>query len=171
MGYSITLYAVDLERLRAAVGSCDTALLRRIRRREAEEFEADEDWFGEAAAGKLTLREALEELVAGKWTSPNSGGQYGYALELLCRDLGKRAELEVSPELVAGTALARARLPLEIPPPEDFPVISHLTPEEARAALSGRTVPGGDRAEEWEALAGCLMTAARRGWGVVSFYY
>jgi hypothetical protein len=171
MGYSANVYAVDLERLRAAVGSMNLALLQQIKRSQADEFEASDDRFGDAAHSDLTLEQALEELIEGRVSSPACGFQYGYALELLCRGLGKHLTTVGGRELFEDTPLARVRLP------DDFPRISYLTAEEVRAELERRPereaafAADEGLAEEWEEFAKCLVSARRRKTGIVTFYY
>ncbi|QDV35514.1 DUF7691 family protein [Tautonia plasticadhaerens] len=178
MGYSTTLYGVDLERLRTALGSEDRALLARIKEAERDEFERSDDWFDE---DRLTLAQALDDLIEGRVSRPDCGFQYAYALELLCRWLGAELPhddlLGSLDDLEVETLLERARLPVEIPTPEDFPVVSHLTSEEVhgelvRLSAIDLSFPEDEDIEEARhALVRCLEAARKRGVGVVSFYY
>lgn len=174
MGYSTTLYTVDVDALRATVGSNDAGLLARIKHAEADELDPDEY----DGTPPLTLEQALEELFRGIVTEPGSGHEYAYALELICRHLGQTvAEVPRLAELRLDTPLEEDRLPIQIPTPNNFPHVSYLSaPEVVREfeRLSSVDMEEGVEdalAKERQALVEALGKAKRRGLGVVCFYY
>jgi hypothetical protein len=153
VSYSLVPYAVDLNQLRAALGSKDEALLTAILESDPERFEEDED------EGELSLRAALRHLVMGLNRRNDSGYQYGYALEHLCAYLGERLDSDewesIRWEVLEETGMVEIMegngSPVRLSRINDFPSLGHLTPEQVRvmaerieqgplttAALSGK---------------------------------
>lgn len=170
MGMGASLYGVDLERLRAAVGSGDRALLGRIRRAEKDEF-LDDDAFIEK--GDLSLGQALEELLDGRLSRPDCGFQYGYAVELLCRGLGTCLASLLWWEFFESTPMRMTRSPVPIPEPDDYPFIHYMTADEVRVE-AGRQTPaslgapdGSEEQEERRRFVECLHWCEKRGLGLV----
>ena len=99
MGTTLTPIAVDLDKLRAACGSRDRALLDSVVRKFRRDFEQFDEMGEDLDAGgdddppagsTLTMKEALGHLVMGEEYNPKAGFMYGYALEFLCRHIGTK---------------------------------------------------------------------------------
>lgn len=149
MGAIVSAYLVDLNQLRAVYGSRDTALLRDVETRFANELA---EWEATAssvkpASSRPTVREALREIVEGEIPTEGDGSPYGYALDLLCQYLGTSLPNEELGDLQSeGIAALESverlhdlsdgwRPPLPLPYPRDVLGITYITVEEARAAL------------------------------------
>jgi hypothetical protein len=163
MGYRLTPIAVDLDAVRLALGSRDSALVGKIRGRYyadikkidrllKEAFEFDDEPF--------TTGDVLRQLIMDEPRREEAGFAYGYGLELVCRQLGQALPNSACPtvsrdwfDAVAGalracgvnsSALAIRDLafrgpPVPLPPIDEFPGIGYLTAAEigtARAALA-----------------------------------
>jgi hypothetical protein len=124
-------------------------------------------------------REHIRRLVFGEHEGADPS-DLAYALESLCRVLGKSLDTEDAlgslEDLELGSPLIRWRLPVEIPRPRDFPFISYLTPEEVDAEvarLKKRDLPSGDEDIEHarRMLLKYLRAASRKKSAVVAFYY
>ena len=92
MSYHLTPIAVDLDKLRAAIGSRDAALVgiirgrfyadsKRIDRLLKEVLDPDEE--------PLTTGDILRHLIMGEPYREDAGFAYGFCLELVCRQVGK----------------------------------------------------------------------------------
>ncbi len=137
---------------------------------------------GWEADDELSVKQAACELIAGEISRPDCGHPYGYALEQLCRVLGthlgtiagKRGLLS---HLGLGTQLREQRTPVPLPERDDFPEIGYLTAEELRNEVEqlGATDLSDPQRPEIEedriAFLAYLQDAARRGMGIVAFYY
>lgn len=190
MSYALRVYQVDLNALRATVGSNDTALLQRVLAREAYAIRAHDEWFAdEIAGGDPTLGQALEQIVRNQMVR-SAGYAYGYALELLCRELGEPLPSDnfqgigwswietVDARLAELNAPPRFRLdrlagifPLQdVPRPSDFPSIGHLTPEDLDAARAWAAAlePADGTTRAVEEILDWLE--APPGMGLVGFY-
>jgi hypothetical protein len=151
VGTYISSYAVDLGRVARAWGSHDTRLVNRAIAgarcdRNAASFAE------EIAEGAPRLDEAIRELVDGKITKRRYGFQYVYALEALCRALGKQVgdelkigrwiELIIDPRLKKVKARGFERLfhidvialPVKLPKPSSYPLASSMTRAEVKIA-------------------------------------
>ena len=128
----------------------------------------------------ITEDQALEELIAGKLTQPESAHVYGYALEHLCRTIGAFLDAVGTDRLRSlklKTPLSKTRLPIKLPKIEDFPYISYLDSEELRAEAarlraSDLSYPKDKEVEdERKHFLELLEKAAEQNRGVVGFYY
>jgi len=142
MGYSYSVYAVDLARLKKVWGSKDPKLAAAAKKQQAERIKDNGEWFAdEIASGELpSLGQAIDEIVAGKVTKKQHGSQYGYALEVLCMHLGTRVDEEeftwfdefLDPLLKQAKQpdteklVGRGSIPMKIPEPADFPEIGTI---------------------------------------------
>lgn len=135
MGCATCGYGVDLEKLAAAKGSRDAALLAAVKEASAVQFRQDV----QLGTISMSLEEALERLIAGDLSdeSSDAAAQYLYALELLCNHLGERLDgqehIKYLDDLGWETAAAELRLPLGLPAPDNFPAVSYLTADEVKA--------------------------------------
>jgi hypothetical protein len=128
MSYSLIPYAVDLKKLRAAVGSKEQALVQAVIHGNAKLFKQ------QGEAGELSLREALEQLVMGSDLDGDWGHVYGYALEQLCRHLGTPLKVEgwigvhweIMEMFQLDQLLKDSGPPVELPFIADFPTIGHI---------------------------------------------
>ena len=153
MGYNYSAYAVDLKALRKVWGKGrkQRELFDEICEEHeddiADNYESFEDYIVED--GAPILKRALYEIFLGKPSQKDHGFQYGYALQLLCEQLGERVgeeELSWFAEYI-DPLLKKARcpsteqmmgegtLPLKIPMPKDFPVIGTVEAAGCIAAL------------------------------------
>jgi hypothetical protein len=132
---------------------------------------------------EISEKEAAAELVEGKLTQPKDAAhQYGYGLEVLCERLGthlatiegKRGMLKA---LELNTPLSRERSPVKLPRRDDFPGIGYLTGAEVKRELErlrqmDMSFPEDDLIEDdRRAFLWCLRRAAKKGVGIVAFYY
>jgi len=137
MSDTLEPYLIELDKIRAAVGTANAALVEAIVRRNPEAFEED-------SGEELSPRQALEELIAGRLTRPESAHQYGYVLKDLAGHLGEPIEPNwwcgVGWEALEVTGLAdvlgRSGSPVELPPINGgFPTIGYLTRDEVAPTL------------------------------------
>jgi hypothetical protein len=193
MSYGFMVYSVDLDKFTAAFGSKDDKLRRMISGRFKGEFKSyDED----RDEGALPLRDALRQLIMGDALDPRSGSTYAYACKLVCEHFGKfmpnapllpirlqfiddvddaLREMGVF-EVVSLSKLAYRGLPLDLPPPDDFPMTGHMTSAEVRIArerLDAATYGGDHRdiAEAIDCIRDWLQAASDRGHAMVSFVH
>jgi hypothetical protein len=91
MSLSLSLFLVDPEIPRAAIGSGDVRMRRAIGGRFKQEMSADDDYFSyEIANGAPTRYEALTAVVDGGPFDERHGFQYGYAYRMICAFHGRR---------------------------------------------------------------------------------
>lgn len=191
MGYAYSVYAVDLKKLKRLWGKRDKKLGKALRAKHAEDIKQNTDWFDDAIAerGSPTLGRAIHEILDGKCAAKGHGFQYGYAVELLCRELGGRVD-EVSltwfddvldPLLKRAKQPALAKLlgkgvrPMPIPAPADFPEIGTIEPAglvKLDAALA-KLDDGGDENTKMviDEVRGWCARAKKQKRGVVWFVY
>lgn len=129
---------------------------------------------------EITADQALEELIAGKITQPESAHAYGYALEYLCLTIGTFLDSVGTDRLRSlhlKTPLSKTRLPVKLPKSEDFPYVSYLDAEELRAEVArlqaaDLAYPKDEEvADERTYFLQLLEKAAEQNCGVVGFYY
>lgn len=151
MGYSYSVYAVDLKALRKLWGKKNRDLLEEIRDEQEDEIADNYASFEDEIIeeGAPVIARAVYEIFAGKPEKKQHGFQYGYALEMIVRQIGERIddeELTWFDELL-DPLLKKARcpdteqmmgsfvLPLKIPMPNDFPEIGIVEPAGCIAAI------------------------------------
>ena len=182
MGYGTLVYGVDIARLRSTYGSQDQTLLKEMEREYADDLRQNDERFrDEIRRGAPPLREALAQIVRGKITGKQGTEfQYGYAVELLCKHLGRPLEnedlIEFVDDLEIPTGVLSSGPPLPIPPPLDFPVIGFLTAEQVReeyAQLKDQDFSHDDEDIEAarEEFRSYLRQANDQGLGIVVFAY
>lgn len=129
---------------------------------------------------EITPDQALEEVVAGKFTRKDCAHQYGYALEQLCLTLGTFLDAVGTDQLRSlglKTPLSRTRSPVKLPKINDFPYISYLDADEVRAeverlrALDLSCPRDAEVEAERKAFLNHLETAVHLERGIVGFYY
>jgi hypothetical protein len=151
MGYAYSVYAVDLKKLKPPAGkAARKKLFDELREKHADDIREADSWFDHyiiEQGAPIRLR-ALWELIHGTCSQKQWGFQYGYCLEMLCRQFGRRVD-ETSLTWfsdVLDPALKKAKLPktdvllgkdkfpLAIPKPRDFPEIGTI---DAKACRTG----------------------------------
>ena len=177
MGYATYVYAVDLRRLKAAFGSGDEALFRRIKKRNAKIWRHNERVSADAIGeGEPSDEQALREFIEGRITRPEHAPAYGYALKSVCADLGAGlGELPDVRDLKLDSPLEQPRLPVLLPPNDDWPVVSYLTSQEVVREAKRVAAADLSHAEKWlererRRYAAFLEAARERKSGVVTFY-
>jgi hypothetical protein len=180
MSYSTQFYVVEIERLKSAFGSKDDALLRATVRDQAAEIESNSEWFQPEIneEGAPRVEQALAEIIRGSVNVPEDCEfQYGYALELLCMQLGERVkeagDVCFLHELPFGRKLLDGRAPVSIPPSPDFPEIGHLLAADVFCELVRvrEAIADGDHQYDCEQYLRVLEKAYAAGKGIVSFTY
>jgi|SRR5262245_35673107 len=138
---------------------------------------------GAAASDEPSVDEAAVDLVEGKVTRPRYAYQYKYALERLCAVLGTlltaiEGKGGMLTALKLNTPLSKERAPVPLPNArEDFPAIGYLTAaevEQEAKRLGGMELsyPKDELIEaDRKELLRALQKAAKKGLGVVAFYY
>src|SRR5262245_16507275 len=128
----------------------------------------------------LTEDQAAKDLIAGKITRRKNAATYGYALENLCRTLGKflgDVGTDQLRSLKLNTRLSKVRLPVKVPKRDDFPYISFLEADEVRDEVARlRAMDLSDPSDpeneaERRRFQQLLEQAADQHLGVVGFYY
>lgn len=193
MGYSFSVYAVDLEKLKAVWGSADDKVKNALKKKLADDItENDETWAEQIASeGVPSTETALDDIFAGKATKRKHGFQYGYALEIICRHLGKRVDdLDMTwvDELIdpllkkhkkpnAQKLLGSGSFPMPIPKPADFPEIGTIDAAGMTAlgaaldAIEEDAEDDDDATEVIEELRGWLASAKKAKKQIVWFIY
>jgi hypothetical protein len=156
MSTAVYVYSVPVDRLRAAPGSRDKALLA-----EASELQGFFETIDEIAEDRdeeeeqpPTCEAAYRQIVNGKPFADDFGYVYGYAYEGLCMALGAETErswTQISrsyiwfEEIDAALAALSIKLKvtdlvgrgplIDIPRPDDFPALGWWTADEVAAAI------------------------------------
>lgn len=163
MSYNLYPMAVDLDVVRAAIGSKDASLLAKLASGFAHELDDLTSMMEDAIdedEGPLTAADVLRHLVMDEPRRPDAGFVYGYCFELICRHFGATldngewssmrwawfeavqkalGEAGVDGKTFAVTALVTRGAPVQLPPIDDFPSIGYLTRAEipvVRAVLA-----------------------------------
>lgn len=128
---------------------------------------------------ELSEEQAALELIAGTYSRPEDS--YGYGLEVLCRVLGTKLGVMAGKGRLAAlkldSPLEKARLPVTMPPSDDFPTISYLSADEVRSeadrlsAIDLAFPKNASIARDRQELLGYLRSAAQTGQAMVVFYY
>jgi hypothetical protein len=200
MSYGLMLYAVELDKVRAAVGSDDEKLRRSIGGRFKRDIAAADSWFSSAIEGGCPPRyEALRHLIHGAPRVEGYAFQYAYAFKLLVEHYGRfldndgfmpigfdyleqvNAQLRaLGVSAIDVESLAYFHPPVELPIPGDFPGVGYLELETLREGVAQF------EAIEAGAIAGIAdsfmqtsiqnvrqwcQSCAQQGRGLVSFYH
>jgi hypothetical protein len=151
VGYAYSVYAVDLKKLKPPKGKAKIKkLFDELKEKHGADIRESDEWFDHyivEQGAPIRLR-ALWELLHGTCSQKQWGFQYGYCLELLCKQFGRRIDETsltwfddvLDPVLKRARCPATKRLlgkgafPLPIPAPKDFPEIGTVT---AAGCISG----------------------------------
>jgi hypothetical protein len=182
VSYGTNIYVVDLSTLRRAFGSHDQAIVDRISAANQDRFVRSDRWFKDRIAqGAPRLQQALQQLIDGNLDSAASAAfQYGYALELLCRELGRDMktyeDIDSINDLLVQSEFARVGPPLPIPISLDFPEIRYASREdviaEKRSLLAKEDLESDPCiVQARNTLLGCLDTAIELHQSLVAFRY
>lgn len=172
MSYSLQIYSVKFDELRAAIGSKNVALSQRVIAENCEEIESIDEWFADEIEEDECppAAQAVEELICGTPSpSEDAAPQYLYALELICRSLGERVAHDVDIEefdSINEDHLLR-RCPISIEDLPDFPGIGYLEAEECASELERQS----KNPERSQVLEETLNRAVDRKSGLIFFYY
>ena len=181
MSYVLTPYALDLVRLRAAIGSQDKKIITAARRILGKQVDADDDG--------LSIGQAITALIMGTPRGRIATHQFGYALEAIAAHLGKRLAKDAWSG-VGWAAVADAGLgdvmtrgsPVKLPKYPDFPMIGFMKHDEvATLSAKHRATPPvvKDRSLQelideyigWLDQAAKVRRGASRGLDLLFFYY
>lgn len=155
MSYGVHAYAVDLDALKKVLGSGDSVLAKRLAKKFADELrQIDDTGFDE---GGPSTADCLRTLVVEGVDAANAaaedeevpGYQFGYALEIVCRELGEwlpnrafsgmgseyfdtvDAALKAAKSKRTISSIVNRGDPVKLPLIEDFPSIGWLSAKEA----------------------------------------
>jgi len=145
-----------------------------------EEFHRDDDKPVDATIDPQLLA-AVKAVVNGKPSRRIPKSYYGYALQEICRSLGRRLadddQIGEIGSLKLETRLASPRAVAGVPSNGDFPVISFLTEDEVAEEVGKFRSRGMAYPEDLDIEAGsaallrCLEDAASKGEAITTFYY
>jgi hypothetical protein len=199
VSYHLTPIAIDLDALRAAIGSRDAALMGKIRGRFYADSKRIDRLLKEVLdpdEEPLTTGDILRHLIMKEPYREDAGFAYGYCLELLCYQLGDELnnsewsamhddwfdtvasalrDSGVNTSALSIRALAFRGSPVSLPPIDDFPGIGYLTTAEigtARAALAAADLSrsGDEAAASIRQVAEWLSTCAGSNRDLICFY-
>uniref|UniRef100_UPI003F49091A DUF7691 family protein n=1 Tax=Nonomuraea bangladeshensis TaxID=404385 RepID=UPI003F49091A len=93
MSYGLSIYYVNLDTLRSAIGSRDESLLEEIQAEFQQRFDMKDEWFdSEIQEGAPTHYEAVRAIIHGGPFDTAYGFLYGYAYETICAFYGQRLD-------------------------------------------------------------------------------
>lgn len=200
MGYGLMVYAVELDKARAAVGSDDEKLRRSIGGRFKRDIAAADSWFSSEIEGGCPPRyEALRHLIHGTPRVEGYAFQYAYAFKLIVEHYGRflhndsfmpisfdhlervNAQLRaLGVTAIDVESLAYFRPPVELPRPDDFPGVGYLELETLREGLAQFEAVAAGAIEgiadsfmqgSVENVRQWCQSCVQQGRGLVSFYH
>lgn len=149
MGASFAAYLLKEAELRAVFGSGNCRVAEEVAARYSSEFGHYEE-VNALQSGQYRIIEALNHILIAHIDESLGGPVYGYALYYLCRFLGDELDCSGFEEIthdisvvlddptmrdVADALFSHPIEWLPFPAIEDFPLISHVTADEARILL------------------------------------
>ena len=174
MSYSTHLYAVDLDALRAAIGSKDSALWERLAR--SEEGDIDEPSEVDVAVRRLIFGVDPGQTEFEGFRESNDA----HALRELCGVIGTWLDDDDSlgdlEPLELDSPLCVERMPVDLPQPRDFPSVRYLEADEVAAEVKRLETmdlsfeDDSDIEYARKMLFECLREADKMGRAVVAFY-
>jgi hypothetical protein len=197
MSYSLSLYLVDLEKVRGAIGSGDDKLRRMIGGRFKAALAHADEWFrSEIESGAPTRYEAVKAVIDGGPYDAAHAFQYGYAYQTICEFYGRFLDnsafspfrgdwLETVDEGLAElgigvrvTDFMYGSVPSELPRPDHLPCYGEWSPQECARALAEWEATTTEQRDALDpevlaAIRSCVEwtreAQARPGWGVAGF--
>lgn len=186
MSYNMHAYLVDWSRLAGLYGSEDEQAANAIAAAGADMIAwNDSAYDSEVRSGAPSLSTALNEIIGGRLNHSRHAFQYGFALELISRWVGKALSVDTFAdshvELIADVGIMDAMmentlLPIPILSSNGFPWIGFLTAEQAvheyrkyeNADLDDDEILVQDAREQY---LDWLRQATEESVGIVAFYY
>jgi hypothetical protein len=143
---------------------------------------SDEDLLDGWEDAEISEEQAAAELIEGRVSQPPQGHQYSYGLERLCQILGKplatfEGKRGMLHALQLNSTLGDERSPVSLPPRDGFPAIGYLTADEVKHEVErlrglDLSYPKSAEIEKGrKTFFRCLKEPAKRGTGIVAFYY
>jgi hypothetical protein len=198
MSFGLSLYLVDLARVRGAVGSGDVKLRRMIGGRFKAQLAHDDEWFAtEIEDGAPSRYDALRAVIDGGPFDDRHGFQYGYAYKMICEFHGRflfnnhfspfrsgwlervdEGFRELGIKAVGVTDFMYGAPPSPLPRPSDLPGYGEWSTEQCGEALAQWEASDPDRragldAEVREAIESCVewtrLARAEDGRGIAGF--
>ncbi|QBS39918.1 hypothetical protein [Nocardia sp. CS682] len=199
MSYSLSVYVVELDRVRAAIGSRDDKLRRMIGGRFKAQLAHADDWFAEEIANGAPARyDAVRAVIDGGPFDEVYGFQYAYAYQTICQFYGRFLDnryfspfrgswleqvdeglAELGIKAISLADFVYHALPAALPQPDELPGYGEWTPEQCAEALVQweSTAPKQREDVDHEVLAAiesCMEwireAQARPGWGIAGFF-
>ena len=178
MSYALVPYLIDLKKLTETAGGKDKSLIDAVIQAHLKAFE-------ESASGDAkSLRDALTELVMGNQLDSDHGHVYGYALEKLCRHLGKQLDVQywdatrtaALEDTGVGRLLEESGSPVPLPRICDFPSIGHIPEAKIETVLQDmrerlRNCDDADLRDLLKEFADWLDEALKQKKALILFYY
>lgn len=198
MSLALTLYLVDIGKVRSTLGSRDEKLRRQLGGRFKQDLAQADDWFSsEIEGGAPTRYDAIRAVIDGGPFDARFGFQYGYAYEMICRHFGSYLDnnafspfrgdwleqvdqglKELGVTAVRVTTFMYGAVPDPLPRPRDVPGYGEWKADQCRALVEQWTAAAPERRaavdpQVREAIESCVewARAAQRkpGHGVVGF--
>lgn len=189
MSSTLSVYAIDLERLRQIAGSGDQVAMKEIADSQREFLQGIDEIDEET---EMRCVDALAEIINGSISDEGPGYLYGYALEAICAHLGKTLPnipsiagatdwIDEMEEALSGhggdvlSGLVYGGSPVKIRTPDDYPLIGSWPAEKIPTALEAmKSVDRSELEEEADETFGqiheWLMAAAKKpGVSLVGF--
>lgn len=146
MGQSHTFFAIDINKLKGVFGSKNDKLLRQILKSQKKEIDDNDACFEEEIEdGEVPATEtALRQIFYGDPQMDAEGAMYGYALKIICQQLGEIVEggkygvADVTDHPYK-SLLAKSGVPIPIPEPRVFPMIGYLALDQIDAEIARAT--------------------------------
>jgi hypothetical protein len=168
MSSTLWLYHIDLDKIKKVYGSKNQDLLQKIIIKNEKRYEDE-----------LMINEALDHIFFAKPMKKNEASVYGYALEQICKVLGKKIKsniLEgVGSDFIHKLKPVKPLLDREvipIPKNKDFPGIGYLTGEECKLILEKGFPSLHPRyATEQNELLEIIEYTAKKKKNLIGFYY
>ena len=141
MSYQLSAYLVNLAEIRAIVGSKDRSTLARLERELAKlSKERGNSKTGQPSRDAPGVLTSLRRIFRGEVEPPDSperlrhGAYNGYALEFICRSLGRKLPNDQFQDVHSSfldavgiiAPLVESAPPLPLTNPRDFPFVHHL---------------------------------------------
>jgi hypothetical protein len=168
MSNTLWLYHIDLDKIKDVYGSKNQDLLQKIMIKNEKKYEDE-----------LMINEALDHVFFAKPMKKNEANVYGFALEQICKVLGKKVKSNIL-EGAGSNFLCKLksvkplldRAVIPIPKNKDFPGIGYLTCEECKyISTKGFSSLHPGYATEQNELLEIIEYTAKTKKDLIGFYY